>query len=53
MAADNVFGRRVRYPGTLGTAVVKVFGKTAANTGATEKRLKAFGNGIQRHCLIF
>jgi len=48
MAADNVFGRRVRYPGTLGTAVVKVFSKTAANTGATERRLKALGRSYRK-----
>jgi len=39
IAADNVFGRAVRYRGTQGTAIVGVFGKTAAMTGASEKSL--------------
>jgi len=37
IAADNVFGRAVRYRGTQGTAIVGVFGRTAAITGASEK----------------
>jgi NADPH-dependent 2,4-dienoyl-CoA reductase/sulfur reductase-like enzyme/rhodanese-related sulfurtransferase len=40
IAADNVFGRGVRYRGTQGTAIVGVFGKTAAMTGASEKALR-------------
>ena len=32
IAADNVFGRAVRYRGTQGTAIVGVFDKTAAMT---------------------
>lgn len=39
-AADNIFGRSSRYRGTQGTAVLGVFGKTAAMTGASEKSLK-------------
>lgn len=48
IVADNIFGRRVSHRGTLGTAVVKVFSKTAANTGATEKRLKALGRAYHK-----
>lgn len=40
IAADNVFGRAVRCRGTQGTAIVGVFGRTAAITGASEKTLR-------------
>jgi rhodanese-related sulfurtransferase len=40
LAADNIFGRSARYRGTQGTAIVRVFDKTAAMTGASEKVLK-------------
>lgn len=40
IAADNVCGRNVRYRGTQGTAIVGVFDKTAAMTGASEKTLR-------------
>jgi NADPH-dependent 2,4-dienoyl-CoA reductase/sulfur reductase-like enzyme/rhodanese-related sulfurtransferase len=40
IAADNIFGRNVRYRGTQGTAVVRVFERTAAMTGASEKTLR-------------
>lgn len=40
IAADNVFGRDVRYRGTQGTAIVGVFDRTAAMTGASEKSLR-------------
>jgi len=40
IAADNVFGRAVRYRGTQGTAIVGVFDRTAAMTGASEKVLR-------------
>jgi NADPH-dependent 2,4-dienoyl-CoA reductase/sulfur reductase-like enzyme/rhodanese-related sulfurtransferase len=39
IAADNIFGRSARYRGTQGTAIVRVFDKTAAMTGASEKVL--------------
>ncbi len=42
-AADNVFGRPARYTGTFGTAIVRVFGLTAACTGANEKCLQRVG----------
>ena len=40
IAADNVFGRSVKYRGTQGTAIVGVFDRTAAMTGASEKVLR-------------
>ena len=40
IAADNIFGRAVRYRGTQGTVIVGVFDKTAAMTGASEKVLR-------------
>jgi len=39
IAADNIFGRVVRYRGTQGTAIVGVFDMTAAITGCSEKSL--------------
>lgn len=43
LAADNIAGRQEAYPGSLGTAIVKVFELTAGVTGANEKRLQAAG----------
>jgi NADPH-dependent 2,4-dienoyl-CoA reductase/sulfur reductase-like enzyme/rhodanese-related sulfurtransferase len=40
IAADHIFGRDVRYRGTQGTAIVRVFERTGAMTGASEKVLK-------------
>jgi NADPH-dependent 2,4-dienoyl-CoA reductase/sulfur reductase-like enzyme/rhodanese-related sulfurtransferase len=40
IAADNCLGRGVKYRGTQGTAIVGVFGLTAAMTGASEKTLR-------------
>jgi len=40
IAADNIFGRAVKYRGTQGTAIVGVFDRTAAMTGASEKVLR-------------
>jgi NADPH-dependent 2,4-dienoyl-CoA reductase/sulfur reductase-like enzyme/rhodanese-related sulfurtransferase len=40
IAADNCFGRAVKYRGTQGTAIVGFFGRTAAITGASEKSLR-------------
>ncbi len=40
IAANNVFGRQSTYRGTQGTAIVGVFDKTAAMTGASEKALR-------------
>ena len=43
IAADNIFGRASRYAGTWGTAILRVFGLTAAGTGANEKSLRKAG----------
>lgn len=40
IAADNIFGRSSKYRGTQGTAILGLFGLTAAMTGASEKVLK-------------
>jgi len=40
IAADHIFGRAVRYRGTQGTAIVRVFERTTALTGASEKVLR-------------
>ena len=40
IAADNIFGRSVKYRGTQGTAIVGVFDRTAAMTGASERVLR-------------
>ncbi len=40
IAADNIAGRDVKYKGSQGTAILKVFDLTAAATGASEKDLK-------------
>ncbi len=37
IAADNICGLDSRYPGSLGTAIVKVFDLQAAGTGLNEK----------------
>ena len=40
IAADNIFGRESRFRGTQGTAILGLFGHTAAMTGASEKTLR-------------
>jgi len=49
LAADHIFGGEdARYRGTQGTAIVGVFGKTAAMTGALEKVLKRAGRAYRK-----
>jgi NADPH-dependent 2,4-dienoyl-CoA reductase/sulfur reductase-like enzyme/peroxiredoxin family protein/rhodanese-related sulfurtransferase/TusA-related sulfurtransferase len=43
IAADNIAGRNSSFKGVIGTAIVKVFGITAACTGINEKSLAAEG----------
>jgi NADPH-dependent 2,4-dienoyl-CoA reductase/sulfur reductase-like enzyme/rhodanese-related sulfurtransferase len=43
IAADNIFGIPSKYPGSIGTAIVRVFDLTAALTGANEAQLRAAG----------
>jgi NADPH-dependent 2,4-dienoyl-CoA reductase/sulfur reductase-like enzyme/rhodanese-related sulfurtransferase len=47
LAADHIFGRQVRYRGTQGTAIVGLFGKIAAITGAAEKSLRRNGQAYR------
>ncbi|HQR09283.1 MAG TPA: FAD-dependent oxidoreductase [Gemmatales bacterium] len=43
IAADHAFGKASRFRGVQGTSIVRVFHKTAALTGATEKALQRRG----------
>ena len=40
IAADHIFGKDTEFRGTQGTAIVRVFDRTAAMTGASEKILQ-------------
>lgn len=40
IAVDHIFGRGARFRGVQGTSVVRVFDKTVAMTGASEKTLR-------------
>ena len=49
LAADAMAGLAVTpYRGTWGTAIVKVFGLTAASVGASEKALKRAGRAFEK-----
>jgi NADPH-dependent 2,4-dienoyl-CoA reductase/sulfur reductase-like enzyme/rhodanese-related sulfurtransferase len=48
LAADHIFGRETRYRGTQGTAIVKVFDRTAAMTGASEKTLRRLSSDFRK-----
>jgi NADPH-dependent 2,4-dienoyl-CoA reductase/sulfur reductase-like enzyme/rhodanese-related sulfurtransferase len=48
IAADHIFGRDARYRGTQGTAIVRVFERTAAMTGASEKALQRVGRAYRK-----
>ncbi|WP_210364615.1 CoA-disulfide reductase [Bacillus sp. REN3] len=43
IVGHHINGRNIKYPGTLGTSIVKVFDLTAATTGNSEKLLKRLG----------
>lgn len=43
IAADNICGGDSRYPGSLGSSVIKVFTMTAASTGVNETAAKKAG----------
>lgn len=44
IVADNmVFGNKVKYEGSIGTSIAKVFDMTVASTGVAAKRLKQSG----------
>lgn len=44
IAADNICGGNSRYPGSLGSSVIKLFDMTAACTGINEKNCPAVRN---------
>jgi NADPH-dependent 2,4-dienoyl-CoA reductase/sulfur reductase-like enzyme/rhodanese-related sulfurtransferase len=48
LAANHIFGLPARYRGTQGTAIVRVFEKTAAMTGASEKTLRRTGRAFRK-----
>ncbi len=48
IAADNVFGRKSKYRGTQGTAILGCFGTTAAITGLSEKALQRLGRPYRK-----
>lgn len=48
IAADNALGRRVKYRGTQGTAILGFFEHAAALTGATEKALQRSGRTYRK-----
>jgi NADPH-dependent 2,4-dienoyl-CoA reductase/sulfur reductase-like enzyme/rhodanese-related sulfurtransferase len=47
IVADNVFGIPSRYPGTWGTAILRLFKLSAGCTGANEKSLRKAGIPFQ------
>ncbi|MDF2510932.1 MAG: pyridine nucleotide-disulfide oxidoreductase [Herbinix sp.] len=52
IAADNIAGLKSSFTGSQGTSIIKVFGLTAASTGANERALKRAGieyKSIQVH----
>lgn len=51
IAVDNIYGRDVKYKGTLGTSLVKVFETTVGTVGVNEKTLKKLGMEYQK-CYI-
>jgi NADPH-dependent 2,4-dienoyl-CoA reductase/sulfur reductase-like enzyme/rhodanese-related sulfurtransferase len=48
IAADHIFGRPSSFRGMQGTAVVGVFGMTAAMTGLSEKTLQRTGRNYEK-----
>lgn len=47
IVADNIAGLDSTYKGTMGTAVLRLFGLTAACTGANEKTLRRVGRSYK------
>lgn len=47
IAGENMGGMKTIFPGILGTAVVKVFDLTIAQTGVTENQMKRLGRDEQ------
>jgi NADPH-dependent 2,4-dienoyl-CoA reductase/sulfur reductase-like enzyme len=47
LAADNIFGRKIKYRGNVGTSACKVFGLTVASTGLAVHTLRSMGMQVQ------
>ncbi|MDA7026750.1 CoA-disulfide reductase [Bacillus sp. CLL-7-23] len=47
IVANNIYGKKETYKGTLGTSIAKVFDLTAAVTGSNEKALQRLGIDYQ------
>ncbi len=43
IVADNICGGNIKYKGTQGSSIIKIFDLTVANTGMTEKTAKKLG----------
>ena len=48
IAADNICGGDSRYPGSLGSSVIKLFDLTAASTGVNEGNAKKAGLDVDK-----
>jgi NADPH-dependent 2,4-dienoyl-CoA reductase/sulfur reductase-like enzyme/rhodanese-related sulfurtransferase len=53
IAADVIAGRKARYRGTQGTAIIGLFGGAAAWTGASEKTLRRIGDDDFEKAYLF
>jgi NADPH-dependent 2,4-dienoyl-CoA reductase/sulfur reductase-like enzyme/rhodanese-related sulfurtransferase len=53
IAADVIAGRKARYRGTQGTAIIGLFGGAAAWTGTSEKTLKRLGDDDFEKAYLF
>jgi NADPH-dependent 2,4-dienoyl-CoA reductase/sulfur reductase-like enzyme/rhodanese-related sulfurtransferase len=53
IAADVICGRKSRYRGTQGTAIIGLFGGAAAWTGVSEKTLKKLGDTDYEKIYLF
>jgi NADPH-dependent 2,4-dienoyl-CoA reductase/sulfur reductase-like enzyme/rhodanese-related sulfurtransferase len=53
IAADVIAGRDSRFRGTQGTAIIGLFGATAAWTGASEKTLRSLGDSDYEKIYVY
>ncbi len=53
IAADVIAGRDSRFRGTQGTAIIGLFGATAAWTGASEKTLEGLGDNDYEKIYVY
>jgi len=52
IAADNIFGAKETYKGTIGTSICKVFDLDAASVGPNETTLKAVGRDYLKTYIV-